>query len=455
MSIITDTLDSIASTSSRKEKEALLQEVAESKYADAFKKLFLACYDPRTDYYIKDFDYEVSEQEQSLMTLSDAIDSLYNLSNRIFTGNQARQWLTTQFQLLNAEDQSVLYRIIQRDLRCGISATTINKIFPNLIYQHPYMRCDALTEKTIKNIEFPCISQVKLDGLYCDIVVKDDTVTYMSRSGQDLKLNDKERDQILIDYQNWLGSGYVLQGEVLVLNEDSSIMERQSSNGYINSDDRDMSRVQFHVWDFIDIDSFEKWSTDVNYQDRFEQLGEFFDVNDLSGTNLFIVESREVESVDDIVKHFTEVRSEGLEGLIIKDYDGLWKNGTSKQQLKCKVIIDVDLRVVGYKPGEGKYEGQIGSLQLRSSDDLIEVFVGTGLKDKDRSEIMNVIDDWIEHGQIVKIKCNGIIKNNTGDVESIFLPRYIETRIDKTEADSYDDIKKSEDSFLDILKLIS
>jgi len=452
MNIVYDTLLRIADTSSRKEKEAILLEAKESKYAPIFEKVFSAAYDPRVDYYIKEFETP-EPTEVVCVELDEAIDSLSVISQRQFTGNLAKSWLMSHLNTLTEQQQSIVSRIIKRDLRCGISATTINKVFTNLIYQHPYMRCDSFSEKSLKNITFPCYSQIKIDGLYCDIIVTENEVNYVSRNGANLRLNDSNRDQVLLDYADE-NSSYVISGEVIVTDENGDIIPRQESNGYINSDDRDMDRISFCVWDIVDYNDFKKASSSVDYESRLNQLLKFVDDTSISDHNVSVVETIECESVDQIVDHFASVRQCGLEGVIIKDQSGLWKHGTSKHQIKVKVVIDVDLKLVGYRMGEGRHEGTIGSVGLESSDGLVSVYAGTGLKDKDRLELVDTIDDLIERGAICKIKCNGLIRNKEDDNWTLFLPVFVEIRSDKTDADDYAKIRESEDSFLDMLKLI-
>ena len=92
----------------------------------------------------------------------------------------------------------------------------------------------------------------------------------------------------------------------------------------------------------------------------------------------------------------------------------------------------VDLKVVGIIEGTGKYEGMMGSVSVESSDGKLKVDVGSGWNDEQRK-------NGIEVGSIITVEANDIITNRSNDTFSLFLPIFVEERLDKTEADSYDD----------------
>ena len=50
------------------------------------------------------------------------------------------------------------------------------------------------------------------------------------------------------------------------------------------------------------------------------------------------------------------------------------------------------------------------------------------------------------NSMFVEIRSNGLIKNANNDTYSLFLPRFIEIRNDKTEADDFEMIQKLQDA---------
>lgn len=62
-------------------------------------------------------------------------------------------------------------------------------------------------------------------------------------------------------------------------------------------------------------------------------------------------------------------RKAGKEGSVIKRPDAIWRDGTSKEQVKIKLEFEVDLEVVAVVPGNvgTKNEGRAGSLRCKTS----------------------------------------------------------------------------------------
>ena len=83
------------------------------------------------------------------------------LYTRELTGNAARDHLQSWFDKLTERAQEVLKCIIERDLRVNISSKTINKVYKNLIFELPYMRCSLMD--SVDRVSFPALLQEKMD----------------------------------------------------------------------------------------------------------------------------------------------------------------------------------------------------------------------------------------------------------------------------------------------------
>lgn len=440
-SSILNILEHLANTPSRKNKESILKNIP-SLDEELFIKVVKYALDPQYDYYIKEFD--MPESYDDLLSLEDSFTLLEQLNNREVTGDAARTRLDAVLTTMSASDAEVLRRIIKRDLRCGVSAKTVNKIWPDLIYDHPYMRASSFNQKNLTNLQYPCISQTKMDGLYCDIIIRDNDVVYMTRNGSKLPLSqwDSELTSLFSDT--------VLQGELLARNEDGAIMERSLSNGYINSDNIDETRLAFYCWDVIALSDFEKKKSTIPYAERFEMVEEVYNT---LGDWFQKVDSVVCEDADDVLDHFKKNRAAGEEGTIVKNMDMIWKNGTSKDQVKVKVQFSADFRIVGWKEGKGKFAGMVGSIECESSDGLVNFSV-SGFSDAMRKQLTQDIDKHIENGTIIEVKSNDVINNTLKpDRYALFLPRFVEIRVDKDEADSYDRVVEQLEAYTDMLKL--
>ena len=439
-------IEKIAATSSRKEKEAILAEVNDwnSDDKDLFLKSLQYAYSPMKEYYIKDVDFldVLGHSEKATRKIGDVFDLLDSLASRDISGNDAQMRVADMYYLLSPEDAVFFKRILTRDMRCGISSKTINKVFPKLIYEHPYMRCSTLNDKTIKKLKYPCFSQTKMDGLYVDVMVYSEHVVYRSRSGKILRLNEESRDRMLAEEYPMM----VLQGEALVLSEDDEYLPREEGNGYINSDDFDPSMVRIIVWDCVSINDFMNKESKVPYKQRLENLrGGLLAANPSFGISA--IKNVWCKNFEHVVSEFQKSRAAGNEGTVIKNIDMPWKDGTSPNQLKVKVAVDCDLKIVGWNEGHGKFKGMVGSIICECADGIVEVGV-SGFSDAFRKEATDKIQSWIDDGKIMTVKYNDVIESDLKPgMKSLFLPRFVELREDKTEADSLDKITEQLSQF--------
>ena len=131
--MILNILDEIAGNASRLHKDAVL--TREKDNAD-LREAFRLAYDPYTQFYIRKIPQYKSQDKDSLKS---AMSRLSLLSSRTVTGNAGIEHLTIILGSVDAADGTVIERIIGKDLRCGVSEATINKIWPGLVHEYPVM----------------------------------------------------------------------------------------------------------------------------------------------------------------------------------------------------------------------------------------------------------------------------------------------------------------------------
>lgn len=86
------------------------------------------------------------------------------------------------------------------------------------------------------------------------------------------------------------------------------------------------------------------------------------------------------------------------EGSVLKQLNAPYAGKRHKSWLKWKYQPTVDAQIIGYKPGQGKYDGLIGAIHFRSEDG-VEGYC-SGMDDETRVSISDLkeglIDSWIE-----------------------------------------------------------
>jgi hypothetical protein len=125
-------LKQLEQTNSRNDKENILKGLDADKQKQ-FKRISYLAYDPSVNFYVKKYDKPNKENILVCNTLENALNDLENIiASRSITGNNARKWITMTLESLSEEDAEVMMRVLKRDLRCGVSSSTINKIWPVL-----------------------------------------------------------------------------------------------------------------------------------------------------------------------------------------------------------------------------------------------------------------------------------------------------------------------------------
>jgi len=80
-----------------------------------------------------------------------------------------------------------------------------------------------------------------------------------------------------------------------------------------------------------------------------------------------------------------DVVAAGGEGLMLHRADARYRFGRSDDLHKLKPWDDAEARVVGYRPGSGKYAGMVGALVVEDASGR-RFALGSGLSDADRAE---------------------------------------------------------------------
>lgn len=412
-----------------------LEQLKSNKSDALLKEIAFQALNPMILFFIKKIPEYIPNNVDPTMSLDRAIGELKYLSDRTYTGNAGIAHLRNVLESVSPDDALVVERIIEKDLWCGVSVATVNKVWPGLVQDFPIMLCSPSNEKTLKKMSFPAIVEEKYDGARFNAIVLDGNVTFWTRNGKPIDLRGYMEEEFR---QMADGRDIVFDGELLF--DDGGLADRKKGNGIVTkcirgtASDKEASGIVAVVWDLI---PYEYWSTGscyIPYKDRLMKLAGLSG-NVVLSDKIRVAEHAVVDSLDEATAIYERYLSEGKEGIIIKDMSGTWENKRTKSQLKMKAELVCELKCVDILGGTGKYKGKIGALECESSDGLIKVSVGTGLTDEDREKnCMEYIN------KIVSIKYNARIKPKSGP-ESLFLPVFLEVREDKDEADHSMNIK--------------
>ncbi len=96
-----------------------------------------------------------------------------------------------------------------------------------------------------------------------------------------------------------------------------------------------------------------------------------------------IIEQQTFASEEALRKRLQTVVVQGGEGLMLHRRTARYARGRSLDLLKLKPFADAEATVIGYRPGKGKFTGQMGSLKVQTDQGIV-FFIGTGLSDAQR-----------------------------------------------------------------------
>lgn len=335
------------------------------------------------------------------------------------------------------------------------------------IKESGYMGCQPFDEKKVRKLfeeNDELISQVKADGQYLNSVLTDCNVTMTARSGIQQFLNGPLVEE-LKTLRTFLDDDMVLTGELLIKGYD-----RKTANGLIgalissnekimNGDEKEADkflakrgisieeleeRLTYSVWDIITLNGFKEHLDETIYSERLFTLNDLIERS--NAQYISINEYRYVRTYEEAIGHFKELLDRGEEGSVLKGLNEVWKDGKPAYQIKMKMEMNIELKIVGFNIGKEKtkYEKTLGSLQVESEDGLLSTNM-SGINDNMRDEFWLNKSNYL--GKIVTVKCNGISYNREGGV-SLLYPNFIEVRNDKTVADTLEQIREIEKSVI-------
>jgi DNA ligase-1 len=405
---------------SRLNKEAIIE--AEKDNAELFEGFNLAL-SPFITFGVKKVPTHGGPDGQGLPW--DAFKELCHLlSTRQLTGDDARSAIELALSASTKNQWNDWYRrILIKDLRCGVSEKTINKIVKNAV---PLFECmlahDGANHE--KKVAGKKLLEPKLDGVRVLTVVDCEarTVVQYSRNGKILENFSHITDGLLAHIDDFDRS-FVLDGEIISTSFQALMKQVHRKS------DADASDAVLMLFDILPLSEFKKGKSVLGQKRRTKFLQNFKAIFDKVG-NIGIIPQIEVDlgsAVGEIqfVAFNKEAIDNGYEGIMIKDVDAVYECKRSVSWLKQKPFIEVSLTVLETEEGTGRNEGKMGALVCEGIEDgkTIKVNVGSGFTDQDRDDFWNCRVD----GQVVEVRADAVTQNQDGTY-SLRFPRFLRFR---------------------------
>ena len=350
------------------------------------------------------------------------------LINRELTGHAARDAIELVMSVATVEQWNGFYRrILIKDLRCGVSEKTVNKVAKkfNGKYSVPTFTCSLAHDSANHEKKMAGKKQIeiKLDGVRVITIIQGDKVEMFSRNGKQFHNFGHIIDEIkAVIKDHPVPYPLVLDGEVMSANFQDLMKQVHRKDGNQSTD------AVLHLFDTIPLGCFKegKWDKPQSFRslitnhwvrdhaDLLEHVQaldwEDVDLDTPEGQERFVALNK--QAVDG-----------GYEGVMIKDIDAPYECKRTHAWLKAKPFIEVTLEVVDVEEGTGRNEGRLGAIVCEGTDDgkTISVNVGSGFTDVHRDDYWNSRDALV--GNLVEVRADAVTQNQDGTY-SLRFPRF-------------------------------
>jgi ATP-dependent DNA ligase len=315
---------------------------------------------------------------------------------------------------------------VARHLNIGISASSIDDVFPGLLEWCEIRQCQTLGEDDALDSDREWIAESKFDGWRCFLTKEGSDVVAYSSGGKRIGWY-KEPDRDMFG-----GTGYicrvvskmpfdgVLDGEVV----GRHWQEAASAGGHAPD-----SNLVFQAFDLLPYGSSAGFSrrgwwrglkeVDIPLAARKDALRDlltgtgqsrpwFSQVSVEDGTRVLyvkhepVVKPHDPEYVHEIARR--HIGQYGYEGVIFKARDSIYTPVRADDWLKFKEQGEAEFMLVDMNEGNGKIAGKLGALIVEDPDTKVQVRVGEGMQYEGGSTLDDEERDrlWRNRASILK-----------------------------------------------------
>jgi len=429
MSVCASHIWSLESHPSRLNKEAIIQTIAEDNCDEFFAGCRLAL-DPMITFGLKQIP-EKKDEDGPGLSWSNFISVVERLRNRDLTGNASRDAVDALIKQATQTEWNGWYRrILIKDLRCGTSEKTINKVVEKKYAQYaiPIFGCQLAHDSANheSKVTGKKLIEVKLDGVRVITIVRSDgRVDMFSRNGKELA-NFPHIAQQISNVIQLKGSSnsmdVVLDGEIMS-SSFQDLMKQVHRKDNVEAGD-----AVLNLFDVLPLADFEQGVYNKDQTTRSSMVKFWVEQNQDLLPNVTYVANELVDLDTDVGQvRYKEINAKaiagGYEGIMLKDPEAPYECKRSVAWLKLKPFIEVSLAVVAVEEGTGKNVGKLGALVCEGEDDgkRIRVNVGSGFTDSDRDSFWGSRDSL--SGNIVEVRADAVTQNQDGTY-SLRFPRF-------------------------------
>lgn len=382
--LLFDMIDGIASVSGKKAKMNMM--------IPELQKVFVYAYDPFKTYGVRDASFRGTLNgmlfEEKVWKLLD------HLVARTLTGGPAKNLVNKVSMVLSFKSAELFVRILNKDLKCGVSIKAINKVYGDILQEGITMQPKEYESRLAV---FPTFASLKLRG--CRGYYRWSDQTIYSRSGKPYR-GLSHITNALFPF------GHDYDGELLVPN-----IPFEDGSGIVKSH-KETPEVHFCIFDAP--------ATTIPYRER---RGAYLGLKSVTPEFIVVCNDMYISDERNLFGARDYAFKDGYEGLVMKDPNSLYSPGYTSEWLKLKEEAEpIDLEVFDVFEGIGKYSGALGGVVVHYNG--VPVRVGGGFSDSQRKYYYAHPNQIVGHTILVKYQ----EKTKHGSLRN---PIFVEVRDDK------------------------
>ena len=328
-------LDEMNSSSSGNHKIATITKHADSEF---LKKIFYYTYNPYKKYGVTSKN---CKKNSDLLghpnTYGNIFYLLDDLANRVCTGHTAIANVN-RYIAEHKQYEDIIYNIIDRDLKMGASASSVNKVIPDLI---PTFKVALANPYNVKRVDFKSgdwYGSRKLDGVRCICRKENDIVTFFSRSGKEFLTLDNLEFEI-----KDIAGDFILDGEICMVDKDGN-EDFQGIMKQIRKKDHQIDNPKFFVFDYLTLEEFDNKTGTTPLTLRLRN-GYHNLPNDVNYDMLEFLPQEQLTTEEQFTEMAKEAEEAGFEGIMVRKNVG-YEGKRSHNLLKVKKFHDAEYTVL-------------------------------------------------------------------------------------------------------------
>lgn len=328
--------------------------------------------------------------------------------------NDLRREVIELSLLMGSSEEFELFKgILCKDLKLGMNAKTLNKVWKGLIPTFDVQLAESLgklPDNFLNGKNFTITP--KLDGFRCLYLPNKNK--FYTRKGQEyegvshLTVSCKYFINKLQQVTG-IADDFVLDGELIHKPVDGldsgALYKLTSSIARKKGEQKDKEKLQFNVFDFIPLSEYNKAKTTMTYAERRRVLDEVDKLIDKT-SDTFPVPALYIGKDTSVIQPLLkEIEEDGGEGLMININSSKYEFKRHKGVLKVKSFYTADVWVESVYEGEkGKeFEGTLGGVTVvfLYGGEFMRTNVGSGFTKEERDAFWN--DPTLIRGRVIEV----------------------------------------------------